>query len=224
MLAAKTRANQIVQAIFETLLQPGEQLVVICCDGNPHSVVRSSHQQLQRSTFDSFHKGNTIKEIVVTDLDGDVVLLLPLFASVSPVCGDGNTLISQVVLEQNNRITGGLVTLLSGLPGFRIVLLLDKGFKVHRFNPQNVTLLQFCQTIPRLNAFVPLDVGDVYLDGNLLPGRIPDAINGRVRRLTCREANTSRTVIGFGRSAVEMSFGDSASGAWPTKISLFHLR
>ena len=208
MLAAKTRANQIVQAIFETLLQPGEQLVVICCDGNPHSVVRSSHQQLQKSTFDSFHKGNTIKEIVVTDLDGDVVLLLPLFASVSPVCGDGNTLISQVVLEQNNRITGGLVTLLSGLPGFRIVLLLDKGFKVHRFNPQNFTLLQFCQTIPRLNGFVPLDVGDVYLDGNLLPGRIPDAINGRVRRLTCREANTSRTVIGFGRSAVEMSFGE----------------
>ena len=77
MLAAKTRANQIVEAIFETLLQPGEQLVVICCDGNPHSVVRSSHQQLQRSTFDSFHIGNTIKEIVVTDLDGDVVLLLP---------------------------------------------------------------------------------------------------------------------------------------------------
>ena len=48
--------------------------MVICCDGNPHSVVRSSHQQLQRSTFDSFHKGNTVKEIVVTDLDGDVVL------------------------------------------------------------------------------------------------------------------------------------------------------
>ena len=77
MLAAKTRANQIVQAIFETLLQPAEQLVVICCDGNLHSVVRSSHQQLQRSTFDSFHKENTIKEIMVTDLDGDVVLLLP---------------------------------------------------------------------------------------------------------------------------------------------------
>ena len=110
MLAEKTRANQIVQAIFETLLQPGEQLVVICCDGNPHSVVRSSHQQSQRST-----------------------------------------------------------------------LLLDKGFEVHRFNPQNVTLLQFCQTIPRLNAFVPLDVGDVYLDANLLQGRIPDAINERVR-------------------------------------------
>ena len=122
MLAAKTRANQIVQAIFETLLQPGEQ-------------------QLQRYTFHSFHKGNTVKEIMMTDLDGDVVLLLPLFASVSPVCGDGNTLISQVVLEQNNRITGGLVTPLSGLPGFHIVLLLDKGFKVHHFNPQNVTLL-----------------------------------------------------------------------------------
>ena len=116
-------------------------------------MVRSSHQQLQRSTFHSFHKRNTVKEIVVTDLDGDVVLLLPLFASVSPVCGDGNTL-SQVVLEQNNRITGGLVTLLSGLPGFRIVLLL--GFKVHRFNLQNVTLLRFCQTIPRLNALFPL--------------------------------------------------------------------
>ena len=68
----------------------------------------------------------------------------------SPLCGDGNTLISQVVLEQNNCITGGLVTLLSGLPGFRIVLLLDKGFKVQRFNPQNVTLPQFCQTIPKL--------------------------------------------------------------------------
>ena len=116
----------------------------------------------------------------------------------SPVCGDGNTLISQVVLEQNNCITGGLVTPLSGLPGFHIVLLLGKGFKVHRFNPQNVMLLQFCQMIPRLNAFVPLDVGDVYLDGNLLPGRILDAINGRVRRLTCRKANTSRTVIGLG--------------------------
>ena len=153
MSAAKTRANQIVQAIFETLLQPGEQLVVICCDGNPHSVVRSSHQQLQRPTFDSFHKGNTVKKIVVTDLDGDVVLLLSLFASVSPVCGDGNTLISQAILEQHNRITGGLVTLLSGLPGFRIVLLLDKGFKVHCFNAQNVTLLQFCQTILRLKRF-----------------------------------------------------------------------
>ena len=158
----------------------GEQLVVICYDGNPHSVVRSSHQQLHRSTFDSFHKGNTIKEILVTDLDGDVVLLLPLFASVSPVCGDGNTLISQVFLEQNNHMTGGLVTLLSGLPGFCIVLLLDKGFKVHHFNHQNVTLLQFCQMIPRLNTFVPLDVGDVYLDGNLLLDRIPDSINGRV--------------------------------------------
>ena len=99
-------------------------------------------------------------------------------------------------------------TLLSGLPGFGIVLLLDKGFKVHRFNPQNVMLLQFCQMIPRLNAFVLLDVGDVNVDGNLLSGRIPDAINGRVRRLTCREANTSRTVIRFGKSAVEMSFGE----------------
>ena len=118
---------------------------------------------------------------MVTDLDGEVVLLLPLFASVSPVSGDGNTLISQAVLEQNNRITGGLVTLLSGLPGFHIALLLDKGFKVHRFNTQNVMLLQFCQTIPRLNAFLPLDVGDVFLDENLLSGRIPDAINGRVQ-------------------------------------------
>ena len=129
MLAAKTRANQIVQAMFETLLQPGEQLVVICCDGNPHSVVRSSHQQLQRSTFDSFHKGNTVREIVVTDLDGDVVLLLPLFASVSPVCGDGNTLISQVVLEQNNRITGGLVTLFIWFTWIPYCLVDEQGFQ-----------------------------------------------------------------------------------------------
>ena len=128
MLAAKTRANQIVQAIFETLLQPGEQLVVICCDGNPHAVVRSSHQQLQRSMFDSFHKGNTVKEIMVTDLDGDVVLLLPLFASVSPVCGDGNILISQAVLEQNNRITGGLVALFIWFTWILYCLVAGQGF------------------------------------------------------------------------------------------------
>ena len=151
-MAVKTRANQIVQAIFGSLIQ----LVVICCDGNPQSVLRSSHQQLQKPMFDSFHNGNTVKKTVVTDLDGDVVLLLPLFASVSLVSGDDNTLISQVVLEQNNIITDGLVTLLSGLPGFHIVLLFDKGFKMNRFNPQNISLLQFCQTILRLNDLLTL--------------------------------------------------------------------
>ena len=65
---------------------------------------------------------------MVTDLDGDVVLLLPLSASVSPVCGDENTLISQAVLEQNNRITGGLVTLFIWFTWIMYCLVAGQGF------------------------------------------------------------------------------------------------
>ena len=44
-------ANQLAQAIFQTLLQSGEHPGVICYDGKPHSLVSSSHQQSQGSMF-----------------------------------------------------------------------------------------------------------------------------------------------------------------------------
>ena len=211
MLVWKTRENPRVCAVYKPLLQAGEQLVVLCCDANPHYLATSTDHNLQRETYDEYHKGNVVKEMVITDLDGDVVLLLPLLASISPVCGDGNIMICQAQLEQNNNVTKGFVTLLTGLPGYHIILLLDKGFKKHRFNPQHpITFLDFCHRIPGLHAFVPLDPGDQYLDSQLQPGGLPDPAIGRNKRLTCREANTSRTVVSMGHSAVEMSFGEQA--------------
>ena len=80
------------------------------------------------------------------DMEGDTIPF-PLFESADPVHSDGNITLKQATLETANNIIGGLVRFLTGMPGFRIVLLLDKGFQVHRFNPANKTMNDVIQDI-----------------------------------------------------------------------------
>ena len=161
---------------------------------------------------------NVVTKLELTDLDGDTILFLPLTCSTDPVLGDVNILVCQADLEQAHNINGGITRFLTGLPGYFVVLLLDKGFLVHQFNPSNRTLTQFFQQISnqtnRLKVFAPLTPNDHYLDDeNLLPAGT-DPINimvnnvqrRRAKRLIDREANSTRVSVTMTTWIVEASY------------------
>ena len=67
--------------------------------------------------------------------------------------------------------------------------------------------------------------GDPSLNSleQLQPGGLPDPAIGRNKRSTCREANTSRTVVNMGHSAAETRPSESKfSGLCRIRRNLFH--
>ena len=145
-------------------------------------------------------------------------------------------MVCQAELEENNQITGGLVRFVTGLPGFVICLILDKRFRVHRFNPCNRTLMQFFNTVTNnnnncLRVFCPLNPGDTYLDNNLLPVGNDLLLNlvinndqrRRARRLTDLEANTTRVAVTMSRWIVEASYAADWAMSITGKRKQFHI-
>ena len=218
LLATKTQQHPSEFEIYRHLCGQGQRLIVAVGDSTKFRLVKSSDHKLQRQTYLSRLHTNVATKMEIVDLDGDTILFFPLLASADPVLGDANIMVCQVELEENNQITGGLVRFVTGLPGFVICLILDKGFLVHRFNPCNRTLMQFFNTVTnnnnnRLRVFCPLNPGDTYLDNNLLPAG-NDSLNlvinnvqrRRARRLTDLEANTTRVAVTMSRWIVEASY------------------
>ena len=218
LLATKTQQHPRELEIYRHLCGQGQRLIVAVGDSTKFRLVKSSDHKLQRQTYLSRLHTNVATKMEIVDLDGDTILFFPLLASADPVLGDANIMVCQAELEENNQITGGLMRFVTGLPGFVICLILDKGFLVHRFNPCNQTLMQFFNTVANnnnncLRAFCPLNPGDTYLDNNLLPAGndplnlvINNVQRRRARRLTDLEANTARVAVAMSRWIVEASY------------------
>ena len=139
-----------------------------------------------------------------------------LNASCDPVSGDGNLVIDQLIKEKDCGIDTGLLRILKGLPGYRVVLLMDKGFKVHLHNPNQryptlddllIEIQRDCEG--RLDYFSPNSKGGIILDVNLRPAAIPrlDPVRDQERkRMIDLEANTSAASCTKHRCLIEMLF------------------
>ena len=67
-------------------------------------------------------------------LDGTLVWSSAITNSRTPVHGDGNILVDQILTEQRENLTNGIWDFLCVPPGFRIKIILDKGFEINPLN------------------------------------------------------------------------------------------
>ena len=102
-----------------------------CCsegDSTKFHLVKNSDHKLQWQIYLSQLDTIIATKMEMLDLDDDTIVFFPQLGIADPDLGDANIMVCQAELDENNQITGGLVRFVTGLRGFVICLILDKGF------------------------------------------------------------------------------------------------
>ena len=184
--------------------QPIPRLVGLSWDSRVVEIPHLSDFDKQRRTHSTKVNDNGILKLIATGTDGRAYFNLVL----SNCCSPANTdrMISEFLLrlemDPNNNLSGGLLTIFNGLPGFKTIHFFDKGFKNYMARrQQGQTFLQmFRANIMQQNNDlpdyrIPLDARDRYWDRN---GVLHDAPVPHVnappqgRLLFARQANSTR--------------------------------
>jgi hypothetical protein len=213
-LAAVTRRHREQFEIYRPLCRNGEQLLIGVMDSSKYRTSRSDDVTARKATYCGYTAENDYTQMTCVDLDGNLIWASGLLNSRTPQHGDGNIIVDQILREQQNNLQNGLWSLISVSQGFIFVLLGDTGFAKYYLNPNaNVTLQNLIdnrnnQVGHRIHFFSPIKPGNNIYNINLVSlGPDPQHLqNGFNRRLTAREANSSRVTVTSSRSVVEQAY------------------
>ena len=181
-----TLRNERAYQVFQQLCQPGEKLVVNIWDSTDQSLPKSGNHSVQKRTFSTKSNENCLHKLECCDATGVVVFTCMVTASITPACSDESVSYHLVTTESRLRLNGGMERVFIGIPGFRVVNLVDKGWE--KFGWGNARRPSFRQWAdqkqlnhPYFHYFLPSGANDPILDVNLRPAGRP--ANGLTRRM-----------------------------------------
>ena len=173
-----TLRNQRAYQVFQHLCQPGERLVIIIWDSTDQSLPKSGNHSTQKRTYSTKSNENCLHKLECCDATGIVVYTCIVSASTTPSCTDESVSYFLVTEESRLRLNGGMERVFIGIPGFRVVNLMDKGWE--RWGWGNAPRPSFRQwadqkqlTHPHFHYFLPSGANDPILDVNLRPAGRP---------------------------------------------------
>ena len=126
--AAATAANPRISGTFECLLRnPTDILIVLAWDSYTCMVEKSSDHNDQRITFSGKVHDCALTRLEAIDMTGRPVFFFNLAMSQSPKGCDASIAAFQLELEATAAQAGGFQAVVTGLPGYTMVFLGDKG-------------------------------------------------------------------------------------------------
>ena len=139
-----TLMNSRASALYEPLRLQGEKLCVCVWDSYPIKIQKPQNHRNQRASWSTKHHGNSLSRLEMCDLEGRPVFTLPVSASTSPRATDESMAFFILDLESVVQQQGGLTAMLVGRPGYRMVHLLDNGFRYIIRLTNNYAISSFC--------------------------------------------------------------------------------
>ena len=204
----------MLQERTASLLAPkvpaGWKLCVFIWDSRATLVDHNLNHWLQRRTWSTKHHGNSLSRLEACDSAGMPVFALSPRPSTSPANTDEGIMGFQLHLEEQGGVVGGLITVMSGLPGYYLVHVFDKGFRQYglagRESMEDIlTRLQLAQGAqPCFDWIMPTGNQQDFLDRNLMPAGQTNLVLGG-GRMVDRVANTSRVCTAI-RMPIEQLF------------------
>ena len=215
ILEANKVDDPFIRAIFQSILDDDEELVIWCGDHTYIFIPKLGVAAVQRSTYFKPKKDHVVKFFTLCNIKGKVVAYSPMSSSSTPDSGDGNLMMITLENEIQGHIPDRLNRILKPVGGrYRVFSFFDSGYTYNIGNRREGLTLEEYYNNPNLQGHDPRHryfsinkPGEDVLDANFdrIPNRHPlDPANPRTN-LTCAEADTMR-VTTLCRGRIEQCF------------------